>query len=804
VNGFVDGAGIRLNAPGSFVDHVWSGVDATGTTAAPNQIGIRAESDGNTILNSLLSGNTLAGIQVLNADDNNITNNLIGTDLSGTVALANGGDGVELRSANGATVTGNVIAFNGEDGVLVVDTSTGNTISNNSIFSNTQLGIDLGNDGVTANDNLDADAGANDLTNAPVLTGAAAVPIPAHLLFHDTFDDGGSSSIDDPSARATGLLADLVKYKITNADAGEVAVTNGLLDWTGTNIANGNLETANGSQKWTFRTGEGGNTHFDWAPYLAGDIFEVSFTYRSAWSQPLTFGVSDSPQPGNWNADEHGSYDYAFGAWGRNWDSGDDGNTTRMSGADGDTEFDVLLKINEPAGTAEAWVDGTLISTELIDFENTGRYFSFGENLGYGGYIDNFKVFVMPTRTTTTIVGAMNGLANTEYTLELFSNAQHDSTGHGEGQTLVYTMTATTDSSGTAPFSFDLTTLAPGTFITATATDPSGNTSEFSVAAEVKVNQPPVLGSIGNRTIDEGVELGFTATASDPDTPANTLTFSLDAGAPAGASIDPISGVFNWTPSETQGPGTHDITVRVFDNGAPAEQAFETIEITVGEVNRAPEFATLKNVSVFVGKPVSLVVQANDADVPNNKLSYSLGPGSPEGASLDSHSGEFHWTPGYDSPLGVVDITVAVMDDGTPPLSDEQSFQVLVMRPSFSNPRNRFDVDDDGSVGIRDVVAVATYLHSPGIGDVPLNYQPGAYIDVDDNGRAQVFDLALVIGEVHRIFSSGEGEPNRRNSVWFGIEDDEEDFWYSGRTVDTLAADGLDRVTLDSRRNVII
>ncbi|MEO2031700.1 MAG: NosD domain-containing protein, partial [Planctomycetaceae bacterium] len=444
VIGFTGGAGIQLNAPGSFVEHVWSGVDATGTTAAPNQIGIRVESDGNTILNSLLSGNTLAGIQVLNADDNNITNNLIGTDLSGTVALANGGDGVELRSANSATVTGNVIAFNGEDGVLVVDTSTGNTISNNSIFSNTQLGIDLGNDGVTPNDNLDTDAGANDLTNTPVLTGAAAVPIPAQLLFQDTFDDGVSTSIGDPSARATGLLADLVKYNITSADAGEVAVTGGLLDWTGTNIANGNLETANGSQKWTFRTGVGGNTHFDWAPYLAGDIYEVSFTYRSAWSQPLTFGISDSPQPGNWNADEHGSYDYAFGAWGRNWDSGEDGNTTRTSGADGDTEFDVLLKIDEPSGTAEAWVDGTLISTELIDFENIGRYFSFGENIGYGGYIDNFKVFVMPTGTTTTIVGAMNGLANTEYTLEFFSNDQLDATGHDEGQTVVHSMTVTT------------------------------------------------------------------------------------------------------------------------------------------------------------------------------------------------------------------------------------------------------------------------------------------------------------------------------------------------------------------------
>ena len=319
VNGFTGGPGIQLSAPNSFVDRVWSGVDATGTTAAPNQYGVLAESDGNTIRNSLLSGNTMAGIRVLSADDNNIIDNLIGTDPSGTTALANGGDGVELRSSGGGSVTGNVIAFNGEDGVLVVDASTGNTISNNSIFSNGGLGIDLGGDGVTANDNLDADSGPNDLTNTPVITSATAVPLQPHLLFHDTFDDSVSTSLTDPSARATGSLATVLKYDITNTNAGEVAVTNGLLDWTGAIQSNGNLETNNGKQNWTFRTGENGNTHFDWAPHLAGDVYDISFTYRSAWSQPLTFGISDTPQPGDAQADVNGNYDYAFGAWGRNW-----------------------------------------------------------------------------------------------------------------------------------------------------------------------------------------------------------------------------------------------------------------------------------------------------------------------------------------------------------------------------------------------------------------------------------------------------------------------------------------------------
>ena len=48
--------------------------------------------------------------------------------------------------------------------------------------------------------------------------------------------------------------------------------------------------------------------------------------------------------------------------------------------------------------------------------------------------------------------------------------------------------------------------------------------------------------------------LSFTATASDPDAPVNTLLFSL-SGEPIGAIIDPNTGDFSWTPTEAQGPG---------------------------------------------------------------------------------------------------------------------------------------------------------------------------------------------------------------------------------------------------------
>ncbi|MBI4659045.1 MAG: putative Ig domain-containing protein, partial [Verrucomicrobia bacterium] len=82
-------------------------------------------------------------------------------------------------------------------------------------------------------------------------------------------------------------------------------------------------------------------------------------------------------------------------------------------------------------------------------------------------------------------------------------------------------------------------------------------------------NNAPQLSTIPNQTVTEGSTLNIPVIATDPDLPRDTLAFSLEAGAPTGASIEAGTGVFSWTPSEAQGPGTATITVRVSDNGIP-------------------------------------------------------------------------------------------------------------------------------------------------------------------------------------------------------------------------------------------
>jgi Ca2+-binding RTX toxin-like protein len=117
--------------------------------------------------------------------------------------------------------------------------------------------------------------------------------------------------------------------------------------------------------------------------------------------------------------------------------------------------------------------------------------------------------------------------------------------------------------------------------------DGSASDEETVTLTVNEVNEAPVLGIIGNKTVDELTKLTFTATATDVDIPANTLTYSL-VGAPAGASIDSATGVFTWTPTEEQGPGSFSFNVVVTDNGMPTLSDSETITVTVNEVNGGP------------------------------------------------------------------------------------------------------------------------------------------------------------------------------------------------------------------------
>ena len=105
--------------------------------------------------------------------------------------------------------------------------------------------------------------------------------------------------------------------------------------------------------------------------------------------------------------------------------------------------------------------------------------------------------------------------------------------------------------------------------------------SETITVTVSEVNQAPTLDPIGDQVFVVGPTFTFTATASDPDLPANTLTFSL-TDQPVGATINPVTGEFTWTPTLLdQLPGVYTFTVWVSDGGSPSLTDSETITVLV-------------------------------------------------------------------------------------------------------------------------------------------------------------------------------------------------------------------------------
>ena len=82
--------------------------------------------------------------------------------------------------------------------------------------------------------------------------------------------------------------------------------------------------------------------------------------------------------------------------------------------------------------------------------------------------------------------------------------------------------------------------------------DGSLNDAETVAISVGNVNSPPVLTAIGSKTINEGTNLSFTLSATDPD--GDSLTYSA-TGLPSGAIFNAATRTFTWTPA-TPRPAT--------------------------------------------------------------------------------------------------------------------------------------------------------------------------------------------------------------------------------------------------------
>ena len=117
-------------------------------------------------------------------------------------------------------------------------------------------------------------------------------------------------------------------------------------------------------------------------------------------------------------------------------------------------------------------------------------------------------------------------------------------------------------------------------------------------ALSLATNRPPTLAAITNRIVFAGQTISFTATAIDPDIPAQQLTFSFTSSPPLGATINPTNGLFTWTPDATQAPGTNTITITVADSGSPPKLNVKTFVVTVLELRVSPPALASNGVTI--------------------------------------------------------------------------------------------------------------------------------------------------------------------------------------------------------------
>jgi len=154
-----------------------------------------------------------------------------------------------------------------------------------------------------------------------------------------------------------------------------------------------------------------------------------------------------------------------------------------------------------------------------------------------------------PANYANVLVGSLSSGTNTTYHIEFFANSTIDGSGNGEGETFIGTTNVNTGPAGTVNFVFTFTPVPGQTNFTATATDPNGNTSEFSPSVVGGLpNLPPLLTNVqvlGNGSF----QFGFTNSigASFEVLTSTNVADPLNTWLNLGAAIEVSPGLYQFS-----------------------------------------------------------------------------------------------------------------------------------------------------------------------------------------------------------------------------------------------------------------
>jgi ELWxxDGT repeat protein len=280
---------------------------------------------------------------------------------------------------------------------------------------------------------------------------------------------------------------------------------------------------------------------------------------------------------------------------------------------------------------------------------------------------------------------------------------------------------------GSYPFTVDVTDSA----------SPSQTTvAGFTVVLSTSSVLPPALTAIPttSATIGQLFTLNLSQYASDPNTPALTLSYALSGVVPSGANIDMNSGILTWTPASGQATGDTSFTVVVSDTSTPALTASRTFQVDVVSTPvLAPVLSTIPSQTVIVGQAFSFNVSpfASDPNTPALALKYALGSGAPSGASINLTTGLISWTPTSNQAAGSARFTIIVSDTSSPPLTASGTLTVNVFAP----PVIQTIPTKPATVATTFNLDLSKYASDPNTPSSTLSYQlngvvpPGASID---------------------------------------------------------------------------
>jgi hypothetical protein len=463
-----NGGGVEIRGSGATGNQVqgnYIGTDVSGTMALGNSFGVFIFSAPNNTIGgtasgagNLISGNNGDSVQIFGSSGtmNQVQGNYIGTDVSGTADLGNARFGVYILDAPSNTIGGtasgarNVISGNTYGVAIEGDGATVNQVQGNYIGTDVSGTMDLGN----ASFGVWVVNEANNNTIGGTASGAGNV-----------ISGNDANGVEINGTTMNKVQGNYIGTDVTGAiDLGNTF--NGVfITDTANNIIGGtsaearNLISGNGDSGVRISAcnriqvlGNYIGTQADGISPLGNASFGVVITTLSAFS--IIGGT-------------------AMGA----------GNTIAFNGNAG-----VVINSNTGHRVERNSIhDNTGLG---IDLGNNGMTANDPNDPDSGvNELQNFPVLTSATSSggSTTISGTLNSTASTTFTLEFFANAACDPSGHGEGAMFLGSTAVTTvgnDASFTATFSG---TVPVGHVVTATATDPNGNTSEFSACVTVQV-----------------------------------------------------------------------------------------------------------------------------------------------------------------------------------------------------------------------------------------------------------------------------------------------------------------------------